>query len=52
MGEYIANKIPKVIEELESECGNMVFGVVTDNASNMKKSMATNKRKISNNYLL
>ena len=28
-GEYIATEILKVIEELESECGNMVFGVVT-----------------------
>ena len=37
-GEYIATKILKVIEQLESECGKMVFGVFTDNASNMKKA--------------
>ena len=37
-GEYIATEILKVIEELESECDKMVFGVVTDNASNMKKA--------------
>ena len=37
-GKYIATEILKVIEELESECGKMVFGVVTDNASNMKKA--------------
>ena len=36
--EYIATKILKVIEKLESESGKMVFGVVTDNASNMKKA--------------
>ena len=38
-GEYIATEILKVIEELESECGKMVFGVVTDNTSNMKKAL-------------
>ena len=37
-GEYIATKILKVIEKLESECGKMDFGVVTDNASHMKKA--------------
>ena len=37
-GEYIVTKISKVIEELDSECGKMVFGVVTDNASNMEKA--------------
>ena len=37
-GEYAATEILKVIEELESECGKIVFGVVTDNASNMKKA--------------
>ena len=37
-GIYIAVEISKVIEELESECGKMVFGVVTDDASNMKKA--------------
>ena len=36
--EYIAIEILKVIEELESECGKMVFVVVTDNASNMKNA--------------
>ena len=29
-GEYIATEILKVIEELESECGKMVFVVVTE----------------------
>ena len=37
-GEYIATEILEVIEELESECGKMIFGVITDNASNMKKA--------------
>ena len=37
-GEYIATEILKVIEELESERGKMVFRVVTDNASNMKNA--------------
>ena len=36
-GEYIATEKLKVIEDLESESGKMVFGVVTDNTSNMKK---------------
>ena len=36
--EYIATEILKVIEKLESECGKMAFGVVTDNASTMKKA--------------
>ena len=36
--ECIATKILKVIEELESESGKMIFGVVKDNASNMKKA--------------
>ena len=36
--EYIATEILTVIEKLESECGKMVFGVVIDNASNMKKA--------------
>ena len=35
---YIATKILKVIEEIESECGKMVFGVVTYNACNVKKA--------------
>ena len=37
-GEYIATEMLKVFEEFESECCKMVFGVVTDNASNMKKA--------------
>ena len=37
-GEYIATKILKVIEKLESECGEMDFGVVTNKASHMKKA--------------
>ena len=36
-GEYTATEILEVVKELESECGKMVFEVVTDNASNMKK---------------
>ena len=35
-GEYIATEILKVIEELESECGKMVFGATTDNASKIE----------------
>ena len=44
-GEYIATEISKVIEEQESECGKMVFEVVTENANNIKKKYATNRRK-------
>ena len=44
-GEYIATEILKVIEELESKCGKMVFGVVTDNASNMKKAWRLKEEK-------
>ena len=46
-GEYIATETLKVIEELESECSKLVFGVVTDNASNMKKA----RRLIEEKYL-
>ena len=42
-GEYIATKILKVIEELESDCGKMVFGVVTDYACNIKKAWRLTK---------
>ena len=44
-GEYIATEILEVIEKLESECGKMVFGVVTDNARNMKKAWRLIKEK-------
>ena len=37
-GEYIADEVLKVIEKIKRECGKMVIGVVTDNASNMKKA--------------
>ena len=43
--EYNATEILKVIHELESDCGKMVFGVVTDNASNMKKAWRLTKEK-------
>ena len=36
--KYIATEVLKVIEELKSGCGEMLFGVVTDNASSMKKA--------------
>ena len=38
LGEYIADEVLKVIEEIKRECGKMVIGVVTNNASNMKKA--------------
>ena len=44
-GKHVVTDILKVIEELESECGKMVFGVVTDNASNMKKAWRIVKEK-------
>ena len=47
-GDYIATEILKVIEELECECGNMVFGEVTVNSSNMKKAW----RLIEEKYLI
>ena len=34
----IATEILKVIDKLENECSKMVFGVVTNNASNRKKA--------------
>ena len=37
-GEYIAEKVLEVIEEVKQECGKMTVAVVTDNASNMKKA--------------
>ena len=37
-GEYIAEKVSDVIQEVKKECGRMTVAVVTDNASNMKKS--------------
>ena len=43
--EYIATEVLKVIEELESECVKMDFGVVTDNPSNMKKAWRLIKEK-------
>ena len=44
-GEYFATEILKVIEELEIECGKMVFGVVADNTSNMKKAWRLTEEK-------
>lgn len=37
-GDLVAAKLMKVIEEVEDETCSKVRGVVTDNASNMKKS--------------
>ena len=37
-GEYIAEKISDVIQEVKEECGKTTIAVVTDNTSNMKKS--------------
>ena len=37
-GEYIAEKVSEVIQEVKQECGKMRVAVVTDNASNTKKA--------------
>ena len=37
-GEYIEEAVSGVIDEAKQECGKMPFTLVTDNASNMKKS--------------
>ena len=36
-GEYIAEKVSQVIQEVKQECNKMTVAVVSDNASNMKK---------------
>ena len=36
-GEYIAEAVSGVIDEVKQECGKMPIALVTDNASNMKK---------------
>ena len=37
-GEYIAKAVSGVIDEVKQECGKIPIALVTDNASNMKKS--------------
>ena len=37
-GEYICKEVKQVIEEVKAQCGKVVIGFVTDNASNMKKA--------------
>ena len=37
-GEYIAEAVSGVIDEVKQECGKMPTALVTDNTSNMKKS--------------
>ena len=37
-GEYIAEAVSSVIDEVKQECDKMPIALVTDNASNMKKS--------------
>ena len=37
-GKYIAQAVSGVIDEVKQECGKMPIALVTDNASNMKKS--------------
>ena len=37
-GEYIAEKVLEVIQEVKQECGKMTVAVDTDNASKMKKA--------------
>ena len=44
-GEYIAEKVSEVIQEVKQECGKMTVAVVTDNASNMKKAWELLARK-------
>ena len=36
--EYICEEASKVIKEIKAQCGKLVIGFVTDNASNMKKA--------------
>ena len=38
-GEYIAEAVSGVIDEVKQECGKMPIALVSDNASNMKKSL-------------
>ena len=44
-GEYIAEKVSEIIQEVKQECGKMTVAVVTDNASNMKKAWKLVARK-------
>ena len=37
-GEYIAEAVSGVIDEVKQECGKMPIALVADNARNMKKS--------------
>ena len=37
-GEYIAEAVSSVIDEVKQECDKMTIALVTNNASNMKKS--------------
>ena len=37
-GEYIAEAVLGVIDEVKQECGKMPIALVIDNASNLKKS--------------
>ena len=37
-GEYICGEVRKVVEEIKAQCGKVVIGLVTDNASNMKRA--------------
>ena len=36
-GEYTADTVSGVIDEIKQECGKMPIALVTDNASNTKK---------------
>ena len=44
-GEYIAEKVSEVVQEVKQKCGKMTVAVVTDNASNMKKAWKLLARK-------
>ena len=46
-GEYIAEAASSVIDEVKQECGKMPIALVTDNASNMKKSWKLFREKYS-----
>ena len=46
-GEYIAEAVSGVIDEVKQECGKMPLALVTGNASNMKKSWILLRKKYS-----
>ena len=46
-GEYIAEAVSGVIDEVKQECRKMPIALVTDNVSNMKKAWKLRREKYS-----